>query len=205
MTLHRRSIRLPNYDYSQAGSYFVTLCAHARECLFGEIVDDAMSLNDYGKIVEEEWLKSAEIRKELELDAYVIMPNHLHGIVVINNDGGLTVGATGQSPLIPTTVEASGRSPLATDVGAHGRAPLRADQPILHRKPRSLGSFIAGFKSATTKRLNLKRNTPSFAVWQHNYYEHIIRDEIDLNRIRAYIQHNPARWAEDENNPERIK
>jgi len=192
MTLHRRSIRLQHYDYSQAGAYFVTICAHARECLFGEIVDGAMILNDYGKIVEEEWLKSAEIRKELELDAYVIMPNHLHGIVLINNEGGLTVGA-------------SGRSPLTTDVRAHGRAPLRSDQPILHRKPRSLGSFIAGFKSATTKRLNISRNTPSFAVWQRNYYEHIIRDEIDLNRIREYVQHNPVRWAEDENNPKRVK
>jgi REP element-mobilizing transposase RayT len=179
MTLRRRSIRLQHYDYSQAGAYFVTICVHARECLLGEIVDGAMILNDYGKIVEEEWLKSAEIRKEIELDEYIIMPNHLHGIVVINNEGSLTVRA-------------------------HGRAPLRSDPPILHREPRSLGSFIAGFKSITTKRINLSRRTPSFAVWQRNYYEHVVRDEIDPDRIREYVHHNPARWAEDENNLQRV-
>ena len=83
---HRRSIRLPNYDYSRSGIYFVTICTHQKQCLFGEIDRGKMFLNQIGNIVREEWLKSAQIRKEIELDEWVIMPNHLHGIVLIHND-----------------------------------------------------------------------------------------------------------------------
>jgi REP element-mobilizing transposase RayT len=87
---HRRSIRLTEYDYSQAGMYFVTVCAHGRECLFGEVMDEVVRLNGFGGIVGEEWLRSAEIRKEIILDEFIIMPNHIHGIIIINNDVGPT-------------------------------------------------------------------------------------------------------------------
>jgi REP element-mobilizing transposase RayT len=100
---NRRSIRLPSYDYAQAGAYFVTLCAHGWECLFGNIDNGAMVLNGYGAIVREEWLKSSEIRSEIRLGEYVIMPNHFHAIVCIvdhrgNRRGDRPVAPTGPTP-----------------------------------------------------------------------------------------------------------
>ena len=91
---HRRSIRLPGYDYSQPGAYFVTICVEQRQCLFGDIVDGRMVLNQYGVIVADEWQKSSVIRQEIELDVWVVMPNHFHGIVIITND---SVGANGEA------------------------------------------------------------------------------------------------------------
>ena len=173
--LQRHSIRLRDYDYSQAGAYFVTICTQDKKHLFGEIINGEMRLNDSGKIVKEEWLRSSEIRKEMTLDEWVIMPNHLHGIVVINDQ------TTNQSTL----------------VGAHGRAPL------LHRQPRSLSSFIAGFKSVTTKRINGLCHIPANPVWQRNYYEHVIRDERELFKMRQYTQENPLKWDLDPENPSR--
>ncbi len=163
----RRSIRLPGYDYTQAGAYFITACTHVRACLFGTIVDGVMALNAFGEIVRDEWLKSAQIRREIQLDGFVVMPNHIHGIVVVD-------------PVIP----------LSPPVGAHGRAPL-------HRKPKSLGAFMAGFKPAVTRRVNEICHTPGNPVWQRNYYEHVIRDESELGRIREYILSNPQQWEAD--------
>jgi len=174
---HRRSIRLPAYDYTQPGAYFVTVVTHQRQCLFGEIVDGQVLVSSYGEAVGEEWLRSTQIRREMQLDAFVVMPNHIHGIVII----GETVGAHGRAPL-------------------HRAAPHRA--PLPHRAPRSIGSFVAGFKSAVTRRINEMRGTPRLPVWQPNYYEHVIRDEEELNRIRQYIIENPARWEDDVENPD---
>ena len=152
---HRRSIRLKDYDYAQAGVYFVTLCTYQRESLFGDI-DGAgkLTLSVMGQIVEEEWQRSALIRKEIELDAFVVMPNHVHGIVVIT-----TTALNG--------VEA------CVDAAAHGRAPLP-------RRPYSLGSFVAGFKSAVTARANMMAQTPGQLIWQRNYFERIIRNAREL-------------------------
>ena len=174
----RRTIRLPGFDYTRPRAYFVTICAHDRACLFGDVVDGAARLNEFGEIVREEWGRSAEIRAELTIDAYVIMPNHFHGIVMID------VGAHGARP-----------SNMGDRVNrAHGRAPLRP--------PKSLGSFIAGFKSISTKRINLLRHLPAQQVWQRNCFEHVIRNDADLAAIRDYIAGNPARWADDENHSE---
>ena len=162
---HRRTMRLKDYDYGQAGAYFVTICAQDRQCLFGSATNGVVQMNEIGRIVAEEWGRSGEIRREVELDEWVVMPNHLHGIVIIHDDER-----------------------------AHGRAPL-------HRKGRTLSSLIAGFKSASTKRINLVRGTPGTPVWQRNYYDHIIRNEASLDAIRQYIVDNPARWADDEENP----
>ena len=186
---HRRSIRLKDYDYSSAGAYFVTLCVLNRECIFGEVTDGVIMLNHPGEIVQAEWLKSAEIRKEIELDAFIVMPNHLHGIIVI--DHALpSVGATGGSPY--------GRSPQINHIRqrAPGRSP-RQPGP----SPRSLGALVAGFKSATTIRINEIRQNSGCPLWQRNYYERVIRDERELERLRDYITGNPAKWAEDRENP----
>lgn len=180
---HRSSLRLKGYDYSQPGAYFVTMCTQSRECLFGEIANDEVMLNEYGKVVEEEWLKTPRMRTRVELDEFVVMPNHLHAIMMIQ-EGAATMSMVVGAHSMPT-------------VGAHSSAPLR-------RMPQSLGSLIAGFKSAVTKRINILRMSPGVPVWQRNYYEHIVRDEDDMNRIREYIVNNPVRWADDENNPATI-
>jgi putative transposase len=137
--------------------------------LFGEIVDGQMLLNPYGHIVQEEWEKSAHIRNEIDLDAFVIMPNHIHGIFIITD----------------RSERATGRSPLQF-------GPAR----------QSLGAFIGGFKSAVTKRINERRSSPRVSVWQRNYFEHVIRNEESLQRIREYIFNNPPRWEFDRENPE---
>ncbi len=183
---HRRSIRLKGYDYSQAGAYFVTICAYNRECLFGEIVDGKMALNELGEIVREEWIYSTKIRNEIKMDEYVVMPNHIHGIVIIKDVDNVPVGVTGRSPL-------------------QRRSPLRQDDRHPHGpKPKSIGSFIAGFKSVVTKRINELRKLPGASVWQPNYYDHIIRDEKEYYKIKNYIKNNPAQWIEDKNNPNSI-
>ena len=171
---HRLSIRLPAYDYTWAGAYFITVVTDQRQCFLSEIADSRVSLTDYGEVIEQEWLRSTRIRREIQLDAFVVMPNHIHGIVIVGDSPG---------------------------VGAHGRAPLP-----LHRPPRSLGSFVAGFKSSVTRRINDMRRAPGLPVWQRNYYEHVIRGEEELNATRQYIRDNPGKWLEDPEKPvERVE
>ena len=182
----RQSIRLRGWDYIQPGAYFVTICTHNRAHLFGQVVDGEMVLNVWGYIVWEEWFRSAEIRAEIELfpNEFVVMPNHIHGIVWIVATDDLAGYDENVHPM----------------VGATGRSPLQPRGPA----PRSLGSFIAGFKSTVTKRINTGRGTPGAPVWQRNYYEHIIRNERALNAIRRYIIDNPWRWHLDRYNPNAI-
>jgi len=164
-------MRLRGYDYSRAGVYFVTMCTCQRECLPGEVVDGRMRLNAHGEIVKAEWLRTAEIRPEVELDGFMVMPNHLHGIVVVSGRGA--------RPCAPTT------------------GPL-------FRRPRSLGSLVAGFKSASTKRINAVRAAAGSAVWQRNYHDRIVRNKRELRAIRQYIRRNPAHWPDDPENPSQL-
>ncbi|NET62718.1 MAG: transposase [Symploca sp. SIO2E6] len=179
---HRRSIRLKDYDYSQPGVYFVTICTNDRQCWFGEIHDSQMCLNQLGKIVAQGWLRTPEIRPEVILDEWTIMPNHLHGIIIITHQ--------------PT--------PPNNHVGAHRRAPSQCapnqcvpNQPQFRRKSKSLASIIAGFKSSTTKRINQVRATPRVPLWERNYYESIVRNTEHLEHVRNYIWANPYRWKDD--------
>ncbi|MDD5438669.1 MAG: hypothetical protein PHS37_00590 [Candidatus Omnitrophica bacterium] len=126
--------------------------------MFGEIHGGAMRLNDYGVIVRDEWLKTADIRAEIEMDEYVIMPNHIHGIVWIVNP-----------------------------VGAYGHTPLPDVSNKFVSPSKTVGAMVRGFKSSVTKQINVKRDTPAAPVWQRNYYERIIRDEAMLRHIRGYI------------------
>jgi putative transposase len=168
----RQSIRLQDYDYTRAGAYFITIVTQERKCMFGDIVDGEMRPNDWGQIVQDEWERSAQIRTEIELDAFVVMPNHIHGVIVIAEGLG----------------RATGRSPLQS-------GPSR----------RSLGAFVGGFKAVVTKRINALRGLPGTPVWQRNYFEHIIRNDESLNRIRQYILDNPMRWEFDRDNPASLK
>jgi putative transposase len=163
---------LPEYDYSRSGAYFLTLCTHSRLNLFGDVRDGIMHHNTLGQVVAEEWERSAAMRQEITLDAWVIMPNHMHGIVII------TAKATDG------------------DVTSHqAHAPtIRTPGP----KPRSVGALVGGFKSAVTKRINSRPDAhPMPTIWQRNYWEHIVRDDQDLERIREYIRTNPQRWTHD--------
>jgi REP element-mobilizing transposase RayT len=187
---HRRSIRLKDYDYSQAGAYYVTIDVQNRECLFGDIVNYEMILNAAGKMIEEQWNALPESFPNIDLDLHQIMPNHFHGILVI-------VGAAFMAA--PSLV-------VAHDVEIKNIHENRAGTRPAPTSNHALGDIVGAFKSITTNEY-IKgvddKNWPRFykRLWQRNYYEHIVRDEADLNRIRDYIQSNPANWDEDEANP----
>jgi len=170
----RRSIRLHGYDYSQPGSYFITVCTLDKAPLLGEIAEGEMVLNAIGKIVEKCWLAIPDHFANIELDKFVVMPNHIHGIISIyplNNDINNTVGVQNFEPL---------------------------QNKYQHIIPKSVGSIIRAFKIGVTKWVH--KNTNMHNVWQRNYYEHIIRDEPELNRIRRYIINNPPKWEFDRKN-----
>lgn len=168
---HRHSIRLRGYDYSQAGAYFMTLCQITRECIFGNIDNGVMWLNEYGEIVVDCWEEIPQHFPGVELDVFVVMPNHAHGVLVL--PGADTAGST----------------------RATHAPPLQGDTPPV------LGTVIGAFKSAATRRINLLRGMPGEPVWLRNYFERVIRDEDELNKIREYITYNPANWAQDKINP----
>ncbi|MDX2245334.1 MAG: transposase [Bacteroidia bacterium] len=208
---HRRSIRLKGYDYSQAGLYFITMCCQDRARLFGEIGRgnhkglprrSEMILNDAGKMVESQWLKLPERFKNIVLHEYVIMPDHLHGILEI-------VGATlGVAPNDENVV-AVGVSLVDTpeedtpEEDTPEKDTPEKDTPIENGQPQgiapSVGDIMAAFKSITTveyirgvKALGWRRFNGK--LWQRNYYERIIRDDNAYNNISEYIRNNPAKW-----------
>lgn len=185
-----KSHRKPNWDYSEDALYFITIVTKNREGNLGAIETNKMILSDFGKIVEDAWFKSFQIRKELILHEFVLMPNHLHAIVEIYND---TVGND-------TVVETHGRVSLPTDT----LSSLKRNPPI--RLPKSISSFIAGFKSAVNTEIdnfidNHKLSIPKYNknnhFFQPNYHDHIIRNDIEYQLIKNYIINNPAKWAQD--------
>jgi REP element-mobilizing transposase RayT len=192
---HRRSIRLPGYDYSLPGAYYVTLCAFRKKCLFGSVVGGQMQENEWGRTVREQWLDSARVRRELELDAFIVMPNHLHGILWILGPKGEHVLANNRperrsAPQLP--LRPMGRTPFGPTAGK-GIPPMR---------PHSLASWASAFKAAVTSRIRKQWKEADAAVWQEDYYERIIRNEEELAAIREYILSNPTRWNSDPENPE---
>ena len=178
---HRRSIRLKGFDYSSAGAYFVTICTQNKECFFGDIADGKMNRNDAGNMIDKWWNELKERFVGIELDEYVIMPNHFHGIII--------VGAT-----------------LVVAQNENGMKMKRAGTRPATTREKSIGNIIGAFKSITTDEYinGVKQNgwrSFNSKLWQRNYYEHIIRNEDSLNSIRGYINNNPAEWDSDELNP----
>ena len=179
---HRRSIRLKGYDYTQAGAYFVTICAQDRDNLFGQITDGEIDLDPAGKMIHEVWSSLPEKYPTVQLDAFVIMPNHIHFIVLLTDD---------------TPVRATPYNPSDTHVGVDPRVHPDPDDS----RP-SLPDVVRWFKSLTTAKYRhgvQDEDWPPFPgrVWQRNYYEHIIRNQRSLNAIREYIENNPANWLQD--------
>jgi putative transposase len=211
---HRRSIRLKGYDYSLAGAYFVTIVTQHRACLFGEVVNGEMLLNDAGKMLQLEWNALPQRFPNIELDEFVVMPNHFHGILVIL---GKEEGAVRVRSLVSLPQEGQ------TQPGQPGVGQPQAGQPRMGQpqagQPQGiaptgrdpvLGEVIGAWKSIGTDRYidgvnRLDWEPFDRRLFQRNYYEHIVRDECELNRIREYIINNPANWDSDDDNPKNAK
>ncbi|MEW6028356.1 MAG: transposase [Chloroflexota bacterium] len=181
---HRRSIRLKGYDYSQSGAYFVTIVVWQRECLFGEIVDGEMRLNEFGKIVQRAWFDLPKHYPHVELGAFCIMPNHVHAVIIIVEP---TVGAG----LRPAPTRPAPTRPAPTRPAPTGRHPL--------------SEIVRAFKSFSARRINELRKTQGIPVWQRNYYERIIRNDEEHSRIHLYIKANIDNWSMDDENPMKSK
>jgi REP element-mobilizing transposase RayT len=169
----RKSLRLRGYDYAKEGAYFVTLVTHKRQCIFGNVIEEDVELSKFGEIACHEWLTSTAIRHEIDLfeDEFVIMPNHIHAIVWIHSKEH--IGATRQSP-------------LQLDANVY-KGP----------KPKSLGTFVLGYKGAVTRKINKLTNSTIGRVWMRNYHDRIIRNPRELEAIRKYIFDNPLYWKLD--------
>jgi putative transposase len=213
---HRRSIRLRGYDYSQDGLYFITICTKDRQHIFGSIANGMMQLNPQGQIAHTEWQQTAQIRPEICLHEHIIMPNHMHGIIEIAN--AINVRAHRMCPIDGTIDPLDSIDPNISGEsidfnefddlpgGQRGRmrcAPTLGDlgdlgnQWDLGQRVSTLGDILRGYKSSVTKQINQLWDTPGMAVWQRNYYEHIIRNEKAYYNISHYIKNNPQQWQRD--------
>ena len=168
-----KSTRLKDFDYSSNGAYFVTMCTKNREFYFGHAINGKIKLSDMGKIVEKCWYEIPQHFENVILDEFVVMPNHVHGIIIIdNNRNRIHDCRDGVTPSL--------------------------------QRP-TLGQIIGYFKYRATKLVNQFQNTPGVPIWQPRFYEHVIRNDHELNRIREYIINNPLKWQLDKNNPKNYK
>jgi putative transposase len=180
------SHRLKDWNYANPSVYFITICTQERLYLFGEIKEGILILNENGGIVENEINKSIDIRKNMVFHNYVIMPNHVHFLIEILNV---------DTQDVDTQSSAYNNNNNKTNIDnntihTHSRAYLR-------RMPKSISSFVAIFKSVTTKQINDLRKTPHEKIWQNNYHDHIVRNENSFNHIATYIDNNPLNWEID--------
>lgn len=190
---HRRAIRLKHHDYASEGAYYVTIVTHGRHCLFGEIIDGKIHLNEYGRIVQKWWEEISVHFPNVNTGAFVIMPNHVHGIIFI------TIERRGEvvSPHNRTDQNNSFINEAKNNIHDPETSPLRQS---------TLGQIIAYFKYQSTKEMNgIETRNAITKFWQRNYYEHIIRNEMELEQKTNYILNNPTRWKEDQENPEHEK
>ncbi|MGL4484883.1 MAG: transposase [Anaerovoracaceae bacterium] len=181
---NRRSIRLRGYDYSQEGAYFITICCQDKIHRFGTIAEGKMMLNEYGEIALAQWYKLQDRFINIQIDIFQIMPNHIHGIVVLTNPVGVGLAPTQNSP--PTNIPTrAGVNPAPTNIQHHN----------------TIGDIVRTYKSLVANEClqTYKTNHQTMGkLWQRNYYEHIIRDEQSYYAIAEYIENNPAHWDTDE-------
>jgi REP element-mobilizing transposase RayT len=189
---HRRSILLKDYDYSQPGAYFITLVTKSRVTLFGEIIEGQMVLNRYGEIAHGTWIDLPRHYPHVVLDAFVIMPNHIHAIIVLRDND---VGRGGSIQLFNSTPIKTTSDRFRTHAGEETR-------PYYNATSHGLPEIVRAFKSFSARRINKMRRSTGLTVWQRNYYERIIRNQAELDSIRLYIMDNPRRWAADQENPQ---
>lgn len=170
----RRSVRLKEFDYSQPGGYFITIVTINRESLFGSIKGDQVNLSDLGRIVDYEWQRLEKRFRFIQLGAWVVMPNHFHGIIHI------------------IETESSWRK---VENGVHPAALEHFGSPVSG----SIATIVRSFKSSVTQRYQWATQSSTPKVWQRGFYDHIIRSEEDYGNIHDYIVNNPIKWSEDEN------
>ena len=239
MTLFRnkyrtQSNRMPKWDYSRNGYYYITMVINNRKCILGNIKNEKMVFSDFGEIINDEWNISFKIRQELFLDEYIIMPNHLHAIIIIKNKSDKIKGniKSIDNGFIRNDENGFNRNDdgfirndengFIRNEETHGRASQPTDQTDqydpnnptinhntgfkLYRQPKSISSFIAGYKSAVTTKIDdfidlHQLKTPKYnrnnRLWQVNYHDHIIRNDYDYRRIKKYIKNNPSAWTKD--------
>jgi putative transposase len=183
--IHRHSIRLNEYDYSSPGAYFITVVTHQRTHMFGEVMDGEIQINEYGAIARDEWFRSSNLRLYIELypEEFIVMPNHILGIISINET--------------ETYIDSRGAATLRPYIHPNNPSDLHRHNVL----PKSLGAIVRAYKSSVTYQINRLRNSPGLPVWQRNYYEHIIRDQNELQSITQYILTNTELWNDDPENP----
>ena len=182
IVFHRHT-RLADWDYRQCYAYFVTICVRGRECIFGDVVEDEMRLTRRGIVARDCWIDIPNHHKHVELDTFVIMPNHVHGILLFTGD------APGFSAVEATPASRRGE---AASLSRLARGPLSG----------SLSAVIGSYKSAVARTINRLHSGAGSNLWQPNYYDHIVRNDYARDKIRDYIDDNPNRWARDRENPD---
>ena len=176
------SLRLPDYDYSQSGGYYVTVCTHQKARLFGDVVDGVVQLSDVGKIVEDVWLGLPDHYYHLRLGDYVVMPNHIHAIMILIDD---------EIALTPVGADLSSAptNPNHTNDSGEDRQP---------RKRHTISEIMRAFKSYSTLDVKRHLDLDNIKLWQRGFYDHIIRNVDDHRRIQQYIHDNPLKWESDD-------
>ena len=174
----RRSIRLRGFDYRAKGAYSVTIVTSYRACLLGEVVDERVHLTTIGEVVEAGWRTIPEFSPHVRLDSFVVMPNHVHGLLVLEDN------------------------PRAKHSPEANASPLHRFRPK-GTQGGSISAIVQTFKATTTRRVRSLPGLMGLRLWQRGFYDHVIRDDEELNRIRRYIEENPLRWALDKENPDR--
>lgn len=177
---HRRSIRLKHYDYSQTGFYFITLCVQNKESLFGEIIENKMTLNAAGEMIEKEWLTLQKRFTHIDSHEYVVMPNHLHAIIEVGAAQMIPLHANNGQPEGFPSIDENAKNTLSDIIGAF--------------KSITTVEYIRGIKTSSWQNFEGK-------LWQRNYWEHIIRNEQSFNDIAQYIVNNPQNWEIDKLRP----
>ena len=167
----RQPLRIPGLDYGRAGAYFLTICVRHRQCLFGHVADERVVLSPLGAMVLDEWLRTPLVRPGVRLDACVVMPNHLHAIVILPGHVSTDIDSS-MSPLVRQRLTAG-----------------------------SLGAIVGQFKSKTSRRARAEFGLSGQGLWQRGYFDRVVRDADEHDRIREYIANNPARWPRDTENP----
>jgi putative transposase len=211
-----KSLRLQSHEYMEAGAYFVTIVTYGREAILGDVIDKQVNLSRYGSVVANIWKDLPNRYNHVALDEFIIMPDHIHGILWIKNPfcvgAGSLLTSNVQSvnnklhemnkPALadqPTTSHGSlpraGFKYISND-NANGLPSQSVNEPAPTKDVHGLSEIIRNFKTISAKRINLLRKLPHTPVWQRGFHDRVIRDDEELNAIRIYIEDNPSRWAE---------
>ena len=207
---NRKTIRLADFDYSQPNAYFVTICTHNRACLFGRIVDDVMCPNELGNIACCIWENIPSHFPNMVLDEWVVMPNHVHGIISIVDSFREKDSSTRamHAPPLRQDIDLAAISTTAPipPVGARHASPEPGRErsgKFAGTQNRSISAVVGSYKSAVSRKIGKTHRNSGRLIWQRTYHDHVIRNQAALDRIRRYIRENPARWAKDPENPDR--